>query len=38
MNCGCIVGVMIRICAALVRFDCYHHTVNGVRPNPVIKL
>ena len=26
------------ICGALVQFGCYHHSIKGIRPNPVIKL
>ena len=25
-------------CGALVQFDCYHHSIQGIRPNPVITL
>ena len=25
------------ICGALVQFGCYHHSVKGIRSNPVIK-
>ena len=25
-------------CGALVHFGCYHHSIEGIRPHPVIKL